>query len=215
MGMPEYLDFFFRSCFADREDPVSAWRDLSKEGQAILDLLKGKNHFEFKGPNIDLKLSLTGRSFKLASGETNMPDGEIFSGPVEDSVEGWVRFSYPCIRLGTEVEGVELTFEAGKVVHATAEKNEDFLLQQLQIDAGAQYVGELGIGLNKAIQRFTKNMLFDEKLAGTIHLALGAGYPETGSINKSAIHWDMLVDMQQDSQIYADGELIFQDGVFL
>ena len=151
----------------------------------------------------------------MDSGQKNMPDGEIFTGPVEGSVEGWVRFSYPCIHLGTEVYGVELTFEGGKVTKASALKNQEFLLQQLAIDQGAQFIGELGIGLNQAIQRFTKNMLFDEKIAGTIHLALGAGYPETGSLNKSAIHWDMLVDMRKDAEIIADGENIYKDGAFV
>jgi aminopeptidase len=215
MSMPEYADFFYKSCYADQDDPVAAWMALRHQGQAIAEKLSGLEQFHLRGPDIDLTMSLRDRSFIMDSGQKNMPDGEIFTGPVEGSVEGWVRFSYPCIHLGTEVYGVELTFEGGKVTKASALKNQEFLLQQLGIDQGAQFIGELGIGLNQAIQRFTKNMLFDEKIAGTIHLALGAGYPETGSLNKSAIHWDMLVDMQKDAEIIADGEIIYKDGVFV
>lgn len=214
MSMPEYLDFFYKSCYADQEDPIKAWLQIQREGERIAHHLKGKNEFHFKGPDINLKMSLTDRTFIIDAGENNMPDGEIHSGPVEDSVEGWVRFSYPCIRLGTEVEGVELIFDRGKVVKASATKNEKYLLEQLDVDPGARYVGEIGLGINQAIQRFTKNMLFDEKLAGTIHLALGAGYPKTGSKNKSMIHWDMLVDMRSDSEIIADGEVIYHNGRF-
>ena len=144
-----------------------------------------------------------------------MPDGELFTGPVEDSVNGWVRFTYPAIYNGVIVKGVELTFEDGKVVQASAEENEAFMLQLLDSDAGSRYLGEFAVGTNFEIDRFTGNILFDEKIGGTIHMALGAGYPETGSVNKSMIHWDMICDMRTDSEIRVDGELIYQNGDFV
>ena len=144
-----------------------------------------------------------------------MPDGEVFTGPVENSVEGHIKFSYPAIYRGNEVQGIRLWFEQGKVVKATAEKNEDFLNKMLNTDEGARYVGEFAIATNKNITRFTKQILFDEKIGGTIHLALGAGYPETGSKNDSAIHWDMICDLRDEGEIWVDDELIFKNGQFV
>ncbi len=144
-----------------------------------------------------------------------MPDGEIFTGPVEQSVNGWVKFTYPAIISGREVTGVELVFEGGKVVQASAEKNEPFLMQMLDTDEGARYLGEFAIGTNKGIARFTKSILYDEKIGGTIHMALGRGYPETGSKNVSAIHWDMICDMQEDGEITVDDELFYRNGEFV
>jgi len=149
-----------------------------------------------------------------SDGKHNMPSGEIFTGPVEDSVNGWVRFSYPAIRDGREVEGVELEFKDGKVVRASAEKNEDYLIRQLDTDAGARFLGEFAVGTNYQIQRFTKSILFDEKIGGTVHMAVGAGYPETGSKNKSSVHWDFICDMREDSEIIVDGELFYRNGQF-
>ena len=143
-----------------------------------------------------------------------MPDGEIFTGPVEESLNGWVHYTYPAIHEGVMISGVELTFKNGKVVKATAEEQEDYLLQLLETDPGSRYVGEFAVGTNSRIQQFTGNILFDEKIGGTIHLAIGAGYPETGSKNKSALHWDMICDMRKDSSIIVDGDLIFKDGQF-
>jgi aminopeptidase len=143
-----------------------------------------------------------------------MPSGEIFTGPVEDSVNGWVRFSYPAIVGGREVSGVELRFEDGKVVKASAEKNEEFLMSMLDTDEGARYLGEFAIGTNFGITKFTKSILFDEKIGGTIHMALGGGYPETGSKNKSAIHWDMISEMRDGGKIFVDGELFYDSGKF-
>ena len=167
------------------------------------------------GPNCDLKLSIKGRKFINACGENNMPDGEVFTGPVEDSVEGRVRFSYPSVSGGNEVEGVELVFKNGKVVEAHAEKNQEFLDSMLETDGGARYLGEFAVGLNYGVDRITKNILFDEKIGGSIHMALGAGYPETGSVNKSAIHWDLITDMQDGGEILVDGELFYKDGRFV
>jgi aminopeptidase len=144
-----------------------------------------------------------------------MPSGEIFTGPVEDSVNGWVRFTYPAVTAGREVEGVQLRFESGRVVEASATKNQDYLISTLDTDDGARYLGEWAIGTNPRIQRFIKNILFDEKIGGTIHMAVGAGYPETGSLNKSAVHWDMICDMRDGGTIAADGEVFYDSGKFL
>ncbi len=217
MGFEEYQDFFFRACHADPEtpDPVAYWRDVEKKQNHILERLQGHDRFVLRGPNVDLSISVQGRTFINACGKTNMPDGEIFTGPVEDSANGWVRYTYPAIYQGNLVEGVELTFEEGKVVKATAAKNEALLLKMLDSDPGARYLGEFAIGLNYEIDRFTRSILFDEKIGGSFHMALGAGYPETGSHNRSHIHWDMICDLRQESEILLDNELIYRNGQFL
>jgi aminopeptidase len=163
---------------------------------------------------VDLTLSIAERTFINSDGKRNMPSGEIFTGPVEESVEGWIKFSYPALRGGREVDGVEFVFEQGRVVRASASKNEAYLLSQLDSDAGARYLGEFAVGTNDQIQRFTKNILFDEKIGGTLHVAVGAGYPETGSHNRSSVHWDFICDMRQDSEIWVDGELFYKNGKF-
>jgi aminopeptidase len=214
MSLSEYEDFVYSATFADKDDPVAEWRKFNQRQQVVVDWLKGKKHLTAKGPNLDLSMSIEGRLFVNSDGKKNMPDGEVFTGPVEDSVNGWIEFSYPAIHLGREVEDVRLVFEDGKVVEASASKNEETLLSQLEIDAGARYVGEFAIGTNYGIQTFTKNMLFDEKMGGTVHLALGASIQETLGRNESAIHWDMLCDVKHDSEIRADGELLYKDGEF-
>ena len=161
-----------------------------------------------------MTLSIKGRLWENCDGHENFPDGEIFTGPVEDSVNGHVRFSYPACEGGREVEDVRLWFEEGKVVKATAAKNEEFLLTMLDTDEGARYLGEFAFGTNEGVQRFTKNILFDEKIGGTVHMALGTGYPETGSENRSAIHWDMICDLRQGGEVWVDGELFAKDGQF-
>jgi aminopeptidase len=143
-----------------------------------------------------------------------MPDGEIFTSPVEDSVNGWVRFTYPVVVSGREIEGIELRFEAGQVVQATAAKGQDYLLSALDTDAGARRLGEFAIGTNFGIQEFTKQILFDEKIGGSIHLALGRGFPEAGGRNESGLHWDMICDMRAGGEIWVDGELFYQNGQF-
>ncbi len=214
MSLTEFEDYVYSTMYADTDDPVKEWRRIYDEQQRYVDWLSGKDEVVVKGPNVDLKLSIKNRTFVNSDGKTNMPSGEIFTGPVEDSVEGWIRFTYPAIRMGREVEGIELKLEKGKVVKATAEKNEAFLLEMLEVDDGARYVGEFAIGTNKRINRFIKNMLFDEKTGGTIHMALGAGYPQTGSVNKSGIHWDMICDMRDGGQIFVDGDLFYESGEF-
>lgn len=214
MSLEDYADFVYGAMFCDRQDPVAEWNKLSVMQQSKVDYLAGKKSVTCKGPNIDLTLSIDGRTFINSDGKHNMPSGEIFTGPVEDSVNGWVRFTYPSIVGGRAVSGIELKFEQGKVVSAKAEQNDDLLQAQLDTDAGARYLGEFAIGTNFGIQQFTGNILFDEKIGGTIHMAIGMGYPETGSKNTSAVHWDMICDMRTDSTITVDGELFYKDGAF-
>jgi aminopeptidase len=214
MSLSEYEDFVYAATFADQPDPVACWNNIYTTQQRLVDWLKGKRQVVVRGPHIDLTLSIEGRTFINSDGKRNMPSGEIFTGPVEDSVNGWVKFTYPAIRQGREVEGVELEFKGGKVVTARAQKNEDYLLSQLDSDAGARYLGEFAIGTNTGIQRFTRSILFDEKIGGTLHMAVGAGYPETGSTNQSSIHWDFICDMRTDSEVLVDGELFYKNGEF-
>jgi len=176
--------------------------------------LSPKRRIRLVGPDTDLRLSIEGRSWVNCDGHENFPDGEIFTGPVEDSVEGYVRFTYPAVDSGREVEDVRLWFEQGKVIRATAAKNEEFLRTMLDSDEGARYLGEFAFGTNKGVQRFTKNVLFDEKIGGTVHMALGAGYPETGSKNRSAIHWDMVCGLRRCGEVWVDDVLFARDGQF-
>jgi aminopeptidase len=196
------------------EDPVAYWQAKAAEQQRLVDWLVGKERVEVRGEHVDLTLSIAGRTFVNARGDQNMPDGEIFTGPVEDSVEGWVRFTYPAIYHSREVEDVQLWFEAGRVVRASAGKGQAFLDGVLATDPGARYVGEFAIGTNEGLRHFTRDIFFDEKIGGTIHLALGAGYPETGSQNESSVHWDMICDMRSGGEIIVDGELFYKDGEF-
>ena len=214
MSIEEYQDFVYSATFCDKDDPVAEWNKISAMQQGKVDWLNGKRHVTLTGPNIELELSIEGRTFINSDGHKNMPSGEIFTGPVEDSVNGWVKFSYPSIVGGRAVSGIELRFENGKVVDASAAENEELLHAQLNTDAGARYLGEFAIGTNFGINRFTGNILFDEKIGGTIHMAIGMGYPETGSKNRSAVHWDMICDMREDSEIHVDGELLYRNGAF-
>ena len=215
MSLEEFEDYFFKATFADIDNPIDKLTSMREEQDRIISWLAGKKELRVQGPNVDLTLSIDGRPFINCYGDENLPDGEIFTAPVEDSAEGWIRFTYPAVSSGREVTGVELQFEAGKAVKATAEKNEEFLLASLDMDEGARFIGEFAFGMNKAIDRHIKNILFDEKIGGTIHLALGFGYPESGSKNKSALHWDMICDMKDGGQVLADDEMFYKDGEFL
>ncbi len=215
MSLSEYEDFVYGACMPDLDDPVGYWERFSARQQKIVDWLKGKEQVHVMGPGTDLELSIAGRRFINSDGKHNMPSGEVFTGPVEKSVSGHVTFSYPAIHQGREVTGVQLRFEEGKVVEASAEKNEAFLLQTLDTDEGSRYVGEFAIGTNEGITQFTSQILFDEKINGSFHMALGAGYPETGSKNESAIHWDMICDLRDGGQIWIDDELLYENGEFV
>jgi aminopeptidase len=215
MGLSEYEDFVYQACLGDIQDPVGYWKRFSNRQQKIVEWLKGKKRIHVTAPETDLHLSVEGRTFINCDGHENMPDGEVFTGPVEDSVEGHVFFSYPTIYNGREVDGVRLWFEKGRVVKATADKNEDFLNKTLDTDEGARSVGEFAFGTNKGITRFTRQILFDEKISGSFHMALGASYPETGGKNDSSIHWDMICDMRKGGRVTVDGELLYRDGEFI
>ena len=214
MSLSEYQDFVYGAGKLDLPDPVKGWKEETARQQRLISWLEGKDQVTIQGKDVDLKLSIRGRLFEGASGQLNFPDGEIYTSPVEESVNGWVRFAYPAIYLGREVIDVELWFEDGKIVKEKASKGQEMLTELLNTDEGSRYLGELGIGTNYAIQRFTKNMLFDEKIGGTIHLAVGAGFPEVNGKNQSGIHWDMLCDMAQ-SEMRVDGELFYKDGKFV
>ncbi len=214
MSLREYEDFVYAATAADQPNPVAHWQRTHDRQQRLVDWLQGKEQVTVQGPNVDLRLSIAGRTFMNSDGRRNMPSGEIYTGPVEDSVNGWVRFSYPALRAGRAVEGVEFTFVDGAVVEAHATRGEPFLIATLDTDPGARFLGEFAIGTNNEIQRFTRNILFDEKIGGSMHMAIGAGYPETGSRNKSAVHWDFITDMRTDSEIRVDGELFYKDGKF-
>ena len=214
MSFAQYEDFVFRACHVHEDDPVAFWRKVEKEHEKAIQWMDGKNQVILRGPNVDLTLSVKGRKFMNSCGTHNMPDGEIYTGPVEESVNGWVRFTYPAIYGGVAVEGAELTFSNGRITQVKAAKNQDYLLKMVETDAGARYLGEFAIGTNFEINKFTGQILFDEKIGGSFHMALGAGYPETGSKNKSAIHWDFICDLRTDSEILVDGELFYKNGKF-
>jgi len=215
MSLRDYEDFVFNAVHANEEDPIAYWNSTAKYQQKAIDFLHDKDLVILRGPNVDLSLSIKRRKFMNSTGTHNMPDGEIFTGPVEDSVSGWVKFTYPAIYGGVAVEGAELTFSRGRVEQAKADKNQDYLIKMLESDDGSRYLGEFAIGTNSDIDRFTGNILFDEKIGGTFHMALGAGYPETGSHNKSSIHWDMICDLRTDSEILVDGEVFYKNGEFV
>jgi aminopeptidase len=214
MALPEYEDFVYGSCLVNRDDPIAEWKKIRKEQEKICNFLNKANEIHVVGEDTDLTLGVKGRKWINCCGEKNMPDGEVFTGPVENSVNGTVRFTYPGLYAGREVEDIRLTFKDGKVVKASAAKGEDLLKELIKVE-GAARLGEVAIGTNYGITRFTKNMLFDEKMGGTIHMALGASIPESGGLNKSGVHWDILKDMKKNGEIYTDGELFYKNGKFL
>lgn len=215
MSLKQYEQFLFQACKLHLDDPVAAWREVEAAQQRLVDFLEGKKRLQVRGDNIDLEMSIAGRSFLNANGRANFPDGEIFTGPVEDSVNGWVKFTYPAYYRDNEVRGIKLAFESGLVTRATAETNETFLLSTLDTDPGSRRLGEFAIGTNNDIRRFTGSILFDEKIGGTVHMAVGQGYPQTGSVNTSSVHWDMICDMRHGGEILVDGELFYRSGEFL
>jgi aminopeptidase len=215
MGLHEYEEFVFRACMPDPDDPVGYWQRIEAQQARIIDWLNGKQQVHIRGKDTDLQLSIEGRRFINACCKNNVPDGEIYTGPVEDSANGVVAFTYPAIYSGRELSGVRLQFEDGRVVKAEADKNESLLQAALVTDPGAPYLGEFAIGTNYGIERFTGQILFDEKIGGSFHLALGNSYPQTGGKNKSAIHWDLICDLREGGSIRVDGELLYQNGKFM
>jgi aminopeptidase len=220
MGLLEYEDFVFGAGYLDKDDPVHYLKTLEKKQQKMVDYMQGKNELHFKtGAGTDLKVNVSGMKWINCSGKRNYPDGEIFTGPnlnaPDGGINGVVRYTFPAIWQNTVVENIELTFEKGRVVKATASKNEAFLKSIISQDKGASTLGEIAIGTNYGIKKFTKNILFDEKIGGTFHAALGMGYPETGNTNESALHWDMVCDLRKGGTIAVDGEIISREGKFV
>ncbi len=214
MSLTQYEQFFYDACLVGDSDPLTAWQRQSDEVRRLAEWTEGKREIRLQAPGTDLRLGIEGRKFIPCVGEHNMPDGEFFTGPVEDSVDGEVTFSFPAVYAGREVSGVKLRFDSGKVVDASAERGEDFLVEMLDTDDGARRLGELGIGTNYGIATATKEILLDEKIGGTVHMAVGASYPESGGVNESAVHWDMVLDMRMGGTITVDGEELQRDGRF-
>ena len=216
MSLAEYEDFVYAACHVrDGEDPVAHWRSVSRELGARVRDLESVRELHVLGPDTDLRLGVEGRRWIAADGKLNMPDGEIFTSPVETETEGEIRFSFPAIFHGRGVEDVRLRFEAGRVVEAEAKSANDYLQSLLDMDEGARILGELAFGMNYEIDRFTRDILFDEKIGGTIHLALGASFRQVGGENDSGLHWDLICDLRSDGEVYADGELVWKAGQFL
>ncbi len=214
MSLEEYEDFVYGSCLVDKEDPAAEWKKIHDQQEKICQFLNQVSKIRMVGEDTDLTFKVEGRKWINSDGKRNMPSGEVFTSPIENSVNGTIRFTYPGIYSSREVEDITLTFKDGKVVKASATKGDELLQQILKID-GADRIGEAAIGTNYGITKFTKIMLFDEKMGGTIHIALGNSYPETGGLNKSAIHWDILKDMKKGGEIYADGKPFYKDGKFM
>ena len=215
MSLADYEDFYYGACLADDPDPLTAWTRASEETVRLAEWIEGHEEVRVTAPGTDITLGVAGRHFIPCVGDHNMPDGEFFTGPVEDSVEGEVSFHLPAVIGGREVSGVHLKFESGRVVDAGADRGEEFLLKLLDTDAGARTLGELGIGTNYGIDRGTREVLLDEKLGGTVHMAVGAAYPESGGTNDSAVHTDLVCDLRLGGKLEVDGVVMQQDGRFI
>jgi aminopeptidase len=214
MSLTEFGAFVEKALFLDRPDPAGAWQELSDFQAELIERVKDASEIHIQAEGTDLKLRVEGRTWVNSNGKRNMPSGEIFTGPLEDSASGRVCFDVPSSPGGVQVEGVELVFEDGVVVEATAAKGQDYLDASLNADDGARRLGELGIGTNFGLDRAVGSILLDEKIGGTVHLALGRSYPETGGTNESAVHWDLICDLRRGGTLTADGTIIQRDGQF-
>lgn len=212
MSTADYERFVYGSMFLYDEDPAARWRELGARQQALVERLEKVEEVRIEGPGTDLRLNVKGRRWANSDGRRNMPSGEVFTGPIEDSAEGTITFEIPSNFDGALVEGVRLTFEGGRVVRATARRGQDLLDEKLATDEGARFLGELGIGTNPHIDRPTLKTLYDEKIMGTIHLALGRSYVETGGLNQSALHWDLVCDLRSEGRVLVDGEPLLENG---
>jgi aminopeptidase len=215
MSLADYSEFVFDAGHLNDDDPIKTWRGIGKAQAALARALNRAREIRIVAPDTDLTFACKGRTWENCDGTMNFPDGEVFTGPIEDSVRGHIRFTFPAVHHGREVQDVFLEFQDGKVANAEAAKGEDYLHSMIAMDKGSCYVGETAFGVNYGIQRFTRNTLFDEKIGGTFHLALGASYPETGGKNESGLHWDMVCDLRKKSQVFADGKLIQKNGKFV
>ncbi len=215
MSLHEFEEYVYDICFLNEDDPIAHWKKLSVQQQRLVDWLAGHDRIQIKGPGTDLTLSVKDRIFINSDRKRNFPSGEIFTSPVEQSANGVVQFDIPTTYDNRAVEGVRLVFKDGKVVEASARQGEDFLQQMLNLDAGASYLGEFAFGNNQRVTHPTQNILFDEKMGGTIHMALGACYPETGGRNQSALHWDMICDLRTTGEVWVDDTLFLQNGTIV
>ncbi len=215
MSLSEYADFVYKAGRLDEKNPIAAWKKLSVSQQRLVDALNKCRELHITAPGgTDVRFGIRGRHWINCDGHENFPDGEVFTGPIEDATEGTICYNLPAVYGGREVEGIRLKFRAGRVVEASAAKNEAFLIKMLDQDRGARVLGELALGTNYRIRRHVKNTLFDEKIGGTFHAALGAGYPESGATNKSGLHWDMVCDLRKGGVVKADGKVISRSGRF-
>jgi aminopeptidase len=214
MSLEEYQEFVFQACHLYDDDPAASWRKVRTEQQRFVNHLNQSNLIRYKNHKTDITFSVAGRTWINSDGRVNMPSGEVYTGPVEESVQGTVHFDYPSIYMGQEVQGVTFEVLNGKIVKWHAEKGQEVLDDIMKID-GARFFGEAAIGTNYNIQKATKNILFDEKIGGTVHMAIGQSYIQTGGKNKSVVHWDLIADMKNGGEIYTDGDLIYKDGQFL
>ena len=215
IGDSGYAAFLERALFLDKPDPIQAWRELSANQARLVERLEPAREIHIEAPGTDLRVRVDGRTWINSDGKRNMPSGEVFTGPIEDSAHGTIRFSVPSSPGGLDLAGVELTFQDGKVIAASAEKGEDYLRAALDSDSGARFLGEIGIGTNTGIDRATGSILLDEKIAGTVHLALGRSYPETGGTNRSALPWDLVCDLRDGGRLRADGQVLNENGKFV
>jgi aminopeptidase len=215
MSLHDFEEFVFATCFLNDPDPIARWKQVASEQQRLVDWLVGRKQAHIVGVGTDLTLSIEGRVFINSDGKRNFPSGEFFTGPIENSVNGTIQFDVPASQDGRAIEGVRLVFHDGKVVEARARQGQDYLERMLEIDEGARFVGEFAFGNNPGVVRATKNVLFDEKMGGTVHLALGNSYPETGGLNTSALHWDMVCDLRQQGEVWIDEVLFLKDGKIL
>jgi len=215
MSQDEYENFVFGAGLLDRKDPIAEWKKISARHAKMVNVLSTFKTIRIVGPDTDLTFSIGGRKWVNCDGHENFPDGEVFTSPIENSAQGHIRYTLPAVYNGKEVQNVRIVFKKGMVIEAHADKGEDCLNAMLDTDPGARFVGELAFGTNYGIQKFTRNTLFDEKIGGTMHIAVGTSLPETGGKNKSAIHWDMVCDTRKGFVVYGDGKPILKDGKWL
>jgi aminopeptidase len=214
MSLEDYWKFTSDACMLNETDPLASWRSLSERHQHLIKWLQGRKQVHIIGKDTDLTLSIEDRSFLNCDGHVNFPDGEIFTGPVEDSAQGTIRFALPSSYDGHPVDDIRLRFEHGRVVEAHAASGEDFLLDMLDLDKGARRIGEFAFGTNYGVCEATRNTLYDEKIGGTLHMALGRSYPESGGLNVSSLHWDMVCDLRKQGEVWIDDELFLKDGQY-
>jgi aminopeptidase len=216
MSLADYEEFVYGACHVNGEqDAIEHWESVSAALTARARELDDVRELRIVGPDTDLRVVVEGRPWIPSDGKDNMPDGEVFTSPVETGTVGEIYFAFPSVFQGQVVEDVRLRFEEGHVVHAEASSGEDYLRALIATDEGSAVLGEVAFGLNYEIDRFTRDILFDEKIGGTMHVALGGGFDEAETRNKSDLHWDLICDLRREGEVYADGELVWKAGSFL